>query len=171
MKISNNKIYKLLCLSAILFTFCTQNYSQAAAVADPVKKESVQKTAAVSDSINVSPVDVVNNPSAYLNKNITFNAEFVAFTSLGLDYKPAFRDSSKYIGILIRRNDVNDHIIPLSEMKIFLDRETAEKYVDLESGDKIKITGTVFSCALGDPWTDVKSFTVLTQKKKDKTTK
>ena len=34
--------------------------------------------------------------------------------------------------------------------------------------DKIKITGTVFSNALGDPWVDVKTFTNLTPKNKDK---
>ena len=111
---------------------------------------------------------MVNNPAKYLNKNITFNADFVAFTSLGLDYKPAFRDGTKYIGILIKRDDVKNHVIPLSEMKIFLSRDMAEKHVDLETGDKIKISGTVFSTALGDPWVDIKEFNVLTQKKKEK---
>ena len=53
-------------------------------------------------------------------------------------------------------------------MKIFVDRDTAEKNIDIEAGDKIKITGTVFSNALGDPWVDVKTFTNLTPKNKDK---
>lgn len=133
-----------------------------AATATPIK----QQAAAY---LSVSPIDVVNHPSKYLNKNITFTAEFVAFTSLGLDYKPAYKDSSKYIGILIKRPDVTDHVITLSEMKIFISRELAEKNIDIESGDKIKITGKVFSTALGDPWVDVTTFTMLTHK--NKTTK
>ena len=114
--------------------------------------------------LTVSPLDVVACPSKYLNKNITFNAEFVAFTSLGLDYKPAFRDANKYIGVLVKRPDVVDHTVPLSEMKMFVSRDSAEKYVDIESGDKIKISGKVFSTALGDPWVDIKVFDVLTKK-------
>ena len=114
----------------------------------------------------VSPVEVVNNPDRYLNKDITFNAEFVAFTALGLDYKPAFKDSTKNIGVLIRRNDVLDHVIPLSEMKIFVTREMAEKNVDIEAGDKVRITGKVFSTALGDPWVEAKTFTVTSKKAK-----
>lgn len=116
----------------------------------------------------ISPVSVVNNPAMYLNKEITFEAEFVSFTPLGLNYKPAFRESSKYIGILIRRDDVKDHVIPLSEMKIFMPREMVEKNNDIDAGDKIKISGIVFSNALGDPWVDVKNFTVLTKKQKNK---
>lgn len=158
--INYKKILCLILLSAALYTGFTYNNEVNAAPA----ASTVQAAA----PINVSPVTVVNNPAKYLNKNITFTADFVAFTSLGLDYKLAFRDSSKYIGILIQRNDVTDHVIPLSEMKIFLSREVAEKHVDLEQGDKIKITGTVFSNALGDPWVDVKTFTVLTQKNQNK---
>ena len=53
-------------------------------------------------------------------------------------------------------------------MKIIITRELAEKHINIDSGDKVKISGTVFSTALGDPWVDVKVFDVLT--KKDKTT-
>ena len=163
----NNRLYKMLCLSAITFTLFTQATSMAAPVATPVKKATPQVATNI-NYLNVSPLEMVNNPAKYLNKNITFNADFVAFTSLGLDYKPAFRDGTKYIGILIKRDDVKNHVIPLSEMKIFLSRDMAEKHVDLETGDKIKISGTVFSTALGDPWVDIKEFNVLTQKKKEK---
>lgn len=148
-------IYKLFSLSLITLSilgfnnFCI-NYANAV--------ETAVKT--------VSPVAVVCNPDNYLNQNITFEAEFVSYTSLGLDYKPAFRDGSKYIGILIKRDDVKTHVIPLSEMKIFITREMAEKNMDLDSGDKIRISGKVFSTALGDPWVDVKTFTVLTKKEK-----
>ena len=117
-------------------------------------------------ALSVSPLEVVNAPDKYLNKSITFNAEFVTFTSLGLDYKPAYKDPAKYIGILIKRPDVTDHTIPLSEMKMFLKRETAEKFVDIDAGDKVKITGTVFSTALGDPWVDITAFEQLTKKTK-----
>ena len=116
----------------------------------------------------INPINVVNNPRAYLNKTITFDAEYISFSSLGLDYKPAFRDSSKYISVLIKRNDVSDHVIPLSEMKIFVSREIAEKNVDIEQGDTIRITGTVFSTALGDPWVDAKSFTIIKRINKSK---
>ena len=135
-----------------------------AAVTAPAQTTVTKTTASAYTS--VSPLDVVNTPAKYLNKNISFTGEFVAYTSLGLDYKPAFKDGTKYIGILIRRPDVTTNTIPLSEMKIFVKREVAEKNVDLEAGDKIKIEGTVFSNALGDPWIDVKTFNALTNKNK-----
>ena len=136
-----------------------------AAVQTPIKP--AQKAQSVA-YLNVSPVAVVNNPVNYLNKNITFNAEIVAFTSLVLDYKPAYRDPAKYIGVLIRRPDVVDHVIPLSEMKIFITREVAEKNMDVDAGDKVKISGKVFSTALGDPWVDASTFVVLEKKEKSK---
>jgi hypothetical protein len=63
---------------------------------------------------------------------------------------------------LIKRDDTTFNI-PLSEMKLFLKRETAEKFIDLKTNDLIRIKGTVFSDALGDAWIDVKEITV-TQK-------
>ena len=39
-----------------------------------------------------------------------------------------------------------------------------EKLIDLESGDKIEIKGTVFSTALGDPWVDVDEVKILEPK-------
>ena len=156
-----NKYIKGLVLSLALFcVFAGINVS--AQPAAPVKKTA---TAAVVYA-QVSPLDVVEHVSKYLNKNITFTGEFVAYTSLGLDYKPALRDAQKYIGVLIRRPDVTNHVIPLSEMKMFVKRDIAEKHVDLETGDKIKIEGKVFSDALGDPWVDITTFTVVSQKAK-----
>lgn len=116
--------------------------------------------------LNVSPLSLVKNPEIYLNKTVTFSGEFVSFTSLGLDYKPAFRDGTKYIGILMKRPDVKAHTIPLSELKMLMTREMAEKNTDIETGDKFKLTGKVFSTALGDPWLDVTEFTITTPKKK-----
>jgi len=141
-------------------------YTIAAPAAAPVKPAAEQAAASVIYT-EVTPIDVVKNPVKYLNKNIKFNAEFIAFSSLGLDYKPAFRDGTKYISILIRRNDNNEYVIPLSEMKIFISRELAEKNIDIGMGDKIYIEGKVFSNALGDPWMDVNTLKITEHKTKD----
>ena len=117
-------------------------------------------------SQGISPLAIVNNPQAYLNKTVTFSGEFVSFSSLGLDYKPAFRDSSKYIGVLMRRPDVKKNTVPLSELKMFMNREMAEKNIDLEAGDTFCLTGKVFSTALGDPWLDITEFNVTNKKNK-----
>ena len=114
-----------------------------------------------------SSLAIVANPTKYLNKHVKIKAKFDKFSTLGLDYKPAFRNSEKYITFLIKRDDVTDHTIPLSEMKNFLDRDTAEKYIELKSGDEIEYSGVVFSDALGDAWISVDKFTVLN--KQDKT--
>lgn len=114
----------------------------------------------------VNPLDVVARPGFYLNKNVTIKAKFDKFSTLGLDYKPAMKSSEKYISFLIQRPDVTDHNIPLSELKIFMDRTEAEKYIDLNSGDVIEFSGKVFSTALGDAWIEVNKFTVITTKPK-----
>lgn len=108
-----------------------------------------------------TPLEIVANPNMYLNKTVKFKAAFDKFSALGLDYKPALKSSQDYIGILIKRDDVKDHTIPLSEMKLFLTRSEAEKYVDLASGDMIEIEGKVFSNALGDPWIEIQKFVML----------
>lgn len=112
----------------------------------------------------VAPLSVVSNPGAYLNKKIKMNASFDKFSTLGLDYTPALRDSQKYISFLIKRDDVKDHTVPLSEMKIFIKRTDAEKFIDLESGDIVDIYGRVFSTALGDPWVDVDKLVIVKKK-------
>jgi len=106
----------------------------------------------------VNPLDIVARPNFYLNKNIYVSGKFDKFSTLGLDYAPAMRSSDKYITFLIQRPDVTDHNLPLSEMKCFLSRDDAEKYIELNSGDKVEFWGTVFSNALGDVWVDVKKF-------------
>jgi len=117
---------------------------------------------------SASSLDIVANPAKYLNKRVKINAKFDKFSNLGLDYKPALRSSEKYISFLIKRDDVTNHTVPLSEMKIFMLRSEAEKYIDLEAGDTIEFSGFVFSNALGDPWIEVEKFTVLSSKPKDK---
>ena len=123
--------------------------------------------------LSVGALDIVNNPNRYLNKNVKIVGKFDKFSTLGLDYPPANRSSEKYISFLIQRPDVANHNIPLSEFKIFLKKEVAEKNIDLDAGDEIEFSGKIFSVALGDPWMDVDNFKVLTKKnppKKDENT-
>lgn len=117
--------------------------------------------------MSVRPLDMVNNPSFYLNKYVKVKGKFDKFSTLGLDYKPALKSSEDYITFLIQRPDVVDHNIPLSELKIFLKRAEAEKHIDLNAGDEVEFAGKVFSNALGDVWMDVEQFKVLTVKSKD----
>lgn len=112
----------------------------------------------------VDPLDVVAAPHKYLNRNIKIKAKFDKFSTLGLDYSPAMRSSEKYISFLIQRPDITNHNIPLSELKIFLKKEVAEKNIDLDAGDEVAFTGRVFSTALGDAWMDVDNFSVITKK-------
>ena len=120
--------------------------------------------------ITTKPLLVVEMPQKFLNKQIKMKATFDKFSTLGLDYKKALRPSTEYIGFLIQRDDVLDHNIPLSEMKLFIKRDYAEKFIELDTGDKIEITGKVFSTALGDSWIDVNKITIL-QKLKQETKK
>lgn len=117
--------------------------------------------------ITVNPLDLVARPNFYLNKNVKIRGKFDKFSTLGLDYKPAMKSSEDYISFLIQRPDIADHNIPLSELKIFLKRNEAEKHIDLNSGDVVEFTGKVFSTALGDPWLDVSDFTVISTVPKD----
>jgi hypothetical protein len=110
--------------------------------------------------LQVNALDIVANPYKYLNRNVKINAKFDKFSTLGLDYPPAMRSSEKYISFLIQRPDITNHNIPLSEMKIFLKKEVAEKNIDLDAGDEVEFSGKIFSTALGDAWMDVDNFKV-----------
>lgn len=152
----------LVLLSAVILTgsvVCTDKVS-AQPTAAPAKVETVQ-------AITVSPMAIVNSPKNYLNKTVLMKAKFDKFSTLGLDYKPAFKSSDNYISFLIKREDTT-HAIPLSEMKLFLPRETAEKFIDLKTDDEIEIKGVVFSDALGDAWVDVKQLTILKKAPEEK---
>lgn len=120
---------------------------------------------------SVNALDVVSNPYRYLNRNIRIRAKFDKFSTLGLDYPPINRPHEKYISFLIQRPDITNHNIPLSEFKIFLKKEVAEKNIDLDAGDEIEFCGKVFSTALGDPWMDVADFKVVNKVKKEETKK
>ena len=121
----------------------------------------------VQKPINATSLSVVANPYKYLNKTVKMQATFDKFSTLGLDYSKALRKSSEYIGILIQRDDVSDHNIPLSEMKLFLKKDLAEKHIELDTGDKIEIVAKVFSTALNDPWLDVQSISVIKKVSKE----
>ncbi len=120
-----------------------------------------------SNYTTVNALEVVSNPYKYLRRNIRVKGKFDKFSTLGLDYKPAMRSSEQYITFLIQRPDITNHNIPLSELKIFLKKEIAEKHIDLDAGDEIEFTGRVFSTALGDAWMDVDNFKVVNKVKKD----
>ncbi len=183
------KLYKKLCsilLSMLVFVSITAaNISYAVPKLDnknnikPITKTETQAPKAKADVVPVNntetcnlpeyimvqPLEVVQNPAKFLNQQIKMNATFDKFSTLGLDYKKALRPTADYIGFLIQRDDVLDHNIPLSEMKLFLKRSYAEKFLDLDTGDKIEITGKVFSTALGDPWIDVDKLTITKKAK------
>lgn len=164
-KVKYIKSLLLITLTAGLLTTSSIYKADAETAAKPVSQ--IVQTA---QGLYVKPLTVVNSPSTYLNKSIIMEAKFDKFSTLGLDYKPAMKSSDDYISFLIKRDDTNFNI-PLSEMKLFLKRDTAEKFIDLKSNDIIEIKGVVFSDALGDAWVDVKELKI-TQKapeeKKDK---
>lgn len=140
-----------------------------APVKAPVAVQKPVTKAPDSSYVLTNPLDIVANPTKYLNKRIKIRAKFDKFSSLGLDYKPAYKNSEKYITFLIKRENVANYTVPLSEMKNFLSRDVAEKYIDLKPGDDIEYTGTVFSDALSDAWINVETFKVLNESFKEKT--
>lgn len=149
-------------LSFCVFTLTTSNICVEKVVAEPIAQ--VEKAAVAQES--TTPLAIVASPKNYLNKTVTINAKFDKFSTLGLDYKPAYKSSEEYISFLIKRDDTNFDI-PLSELKLFLKRTEAEKFIDLKTNDEIQIVGTVFSDALGDAWIDVTKL-VLTRKAPEK---
>lgn len=165
---NNIKIMVLTAIIAISFGLAT-NAAVKAVNPVPAKAPAVIQKAAAPSVVyeNANSLDIVANPTKYLNKRVKIKAKFDKFSTLGLDYKPAYRSSDKYITFLIKRDDVLNHTVPLSELKNFLDRDTAEKYIDLKSGDDIEYSGVVFSNALGDAWISVEKFIVLNPKAKD----
>lgn len=160
------KNYKLLTILTILsFCFCVgEVYSQTSA---PAKSVLSTPTTQSIQYMQVNALDLVASPSRYLNKNVKIRAKFDKFSTLGLDYPPVNRSHEKYISFLIQRPDITNHNIPLSELKIFIKKEVAEKHIDLDAGDEIEFSGKIFSTALGDPWMDVAEFKVINKVKKD----
>lgn len=115
----------------------------------------------------IAPLVVLNNTAKYLNKPVHIRAKFDKFSTLGLDYPAAMRPSADYIAFMVQRNDVLDHNVPLSEMKLILKREYAEKFIDLDTNDVILIDGKMFSNALTDAWIDVDKIIIKEKVKKE----
>ena len=160
---SNKFIKSVLLITLSAGLFITGNYTVFAnQEAKPVAQQ-VQ----TSQGIFVKPLTVVNSPNTYLNKTIIMDAKFDKFSTLGLDYKPALKSSEEYISFLIKRDDTEFNI-PLSEMKLFIKRSVAEKFIDLKTNDEIQIKGTVFSDALGDAWVDVNELKVTKKAPEEK---
>lgn len=145
--------------SAVVVLFCAIALTGSNFCTDRVTAEPAVKSYTATVENTIRPLNVINSPSLFLHKKITMDAKFDKFSTLGLDYKPALRSSDNYISFMIKRDDTS-YDIPLSEMKLFLKREVAEKFIDLKTNDEIRIVGTVFSDALGDAWIDVESITV-----------
>ena len=134
---------------------------QTPVLSEPVATKAADAAPAVkvvvpADALRVTPLALVANPRAYLNKTVVMNASFDKFSTVGLDYPPALRKTEEYISFMVFREDTV-HDIPLSELKLFMKREDAQKFIELKSKDSVKIVGKVFSTALGDPWVDVLS--------------
>lgn len=158
-----NSINKIT-LSLLLFLVGIPAFAaQPAAVQTKPQPVAVQQKPA--ERVKVTPLEIANNPTKFLNKKVHVEGKFDKFTTLGLDYKKAYKDSAKYIGFLIQRDDVKDHNVPLSELKFFIKRDYAEKFIDLNTGDKISINGTVFSDALTDGWVDVETIQIIEKAK------
>ncbi len=150
--------YIILLLLILGITVQTPALSEPEAVLQKPAETETKATQIVipNDALQVTPLALVANPNAYIDKTVVMNAEFDKFSTVGLDYPPALRKTEEYISFLVFREDTQ-HDIPLSELKLFIKREEAQKFIELKSKDNIKIVGKVFSTALGDPWVDVLS--------------
>lgn len=157
------KTISLIVLSAGILTtstVCLEKVSAEPVVVQPQAAQTVQ-------ALSIDPLVIVSSPKTYLNKTVVMKAKFDKFSTLGLDYKPAYKSSEDYISFLIQRSDIN-HNIPLSEMKLFLKRDVAEKFIDLKTNDEIEIKGNIFSDALGDAWIDVSELKIIKKAAEDK---
>jgi hypothetical protein len=128
--------------------------------------QKTQPTTTSQAAVYAQPLEILNNAQKYLNKPVKIQAKFNRFTTLGLDYPKALRSSENYISFIVQRNDVVDHDVPLSEMKLFMERKLAESFIELDTNDKIKIDGVMFSNALGDVWIDVNKIQIVEKAKK-----
>lgn len=164
------KILNILFVLAIsVTTLSLTDLSFAGTAPTTVQKTPVATTQSL-PTVMVKPLDLVANPSQYMRKHIVMTSKFAKFSTLGLDYKRAMRSSDDYISFMFLREDAVNNI-PLSELKMFLKRNVAEKLPDIDEGDTVKVTGTVFSNALGDAWVDADSITVVNKIKKENSKK
>ncbi|MBZ0186971.1 MAG: hypothetical protein K8F91_12060 [Candidatus Obscuribacterales bacterium] len=138
---------------------------------DKKKDEPEVKEAVIANVVDVTADGLVAKPKDYLGKNIKFKANFYAFSSLALNYKPAYRDPKKYISFLVLKSGKESHI-PYAELKLAMlipkdDKDPRNKLlITLKDGDTIEVTGNVFSAALDEPWVDVLKLKKLASAKK-----
>ena len=156
-------------LAIFIFAFCFSAvaFSEEATITldKNVKTDTAPGAVAapVANYKEVSALALVDSPAKYLNKPVKIKAKFDKFSAIGLDYPPVNRDAKTYIGFLIKRENVTTYNIPLSELKLIVKRDYAEKeMINVEQDDDIIIFGTVFSTALGDPWVSVDKVSDLT---------
>ncbi len=152
----------ILGITVTTFNYADTSFATTTTITSPITP--------IQQAVVVKPIDLVNNPSAYIHRRVSMTAKFAKFSTLGLDYNRAMRSSDNYISFLFLRDDAINNI-PLSELKMFINRKTAEKLPDIDEGDTVKVTGTVFSNALGDVWFDAESLNIVNKIKKDDTKK
>lgn len=140
------------------------------------KKAEAKPEPVIENVQNVTTDTLVDKPHEFANKNVKFTANFHAFSSLALDYKPAMRSSKNYLSFLVMRPNSK---IPFSELKLAM-AIPKEKDPDntllagLKEGDEVEVTGKVFATALDEPWVDVlklKKLSSAPEKKEDEADK
>lgn len=130
---------------------------KSAAEKEPSNKAPSTSEPVLENVVTTTPEDLVKRPQEYLGKNVKFMANFFAFSSLALDYKPAFRSSKTHLSFLVIRPSTH---IPLSELKLAMmvpkekDPEST-LLATLKDKDQLEIVGKVFSTALDEPWVEV----------------
>ncbi len=132
-------------------------------------KEEVEKEVVLTNVSNVTIDQLIEKPKEYLGKNVRFTGDFASFCTLALNYKPAYRPQKTHISFLVRKPDSK---VPMSELKLALpipketDKVKNKLLTSLKDGDKIEMTGKVFSTALEEPWVDVINLKRLSEAKK-----
>ncbi len=118
--------------------------------------------------IAISSTQLVKEPATYLKKSVEFTGTLAGFSGLGLDYPAVKRDVKDYVTLLVYRADVpSSYEIPLSELKIFVNRKLLKDFKRIGQGDTVKVTGTVISTALGDAWLEASKISVLNSVQKE----
>ena len=73
--------------SALMIFVCAGVFTTSTICVEQVFAQTNSAAQVQTQTLTVKPLDIVNSPKAYLNKNIVMNAKFDKFSTLGLDYK------------------------------------------------------------------------------------
>ena len=87
----------LVLFTALILT--GSNFYTDKVIAEPVAEKTVT-TQEVNEQF-ISPHLIVNSPKSYLNQTVNIKAKFDKFSTLGLDYKSAFKSSEEYISSFV----------------------------------------------------------------------